>query len=288
MKNNLTILLLFLLSLKAIASPQSPDLIIYKNDTIPTYNLLIEKYLREKFIDDELTKFSFKGELIPLSCWRGYQGVYEVVDNKLYLLGMIDCGGLRNKRDLFSNESLVRIKEIFGDKVVKGRVLMDWFSGSINFTNNFHKRNILREDIFFLKRIFRYEKVLDFKNGNLIKDYDVNNYEKVKGGYNRLNKNKISKIIFKPLNKVNFKNDKDFDCSDNYVITIGDKGKVSKVKMARDEEEINKYYDKDEYQFCTKKIENSLVNLKFDILKNKGKPISEDVYIEINQQDNGK
>lgn len=284
----LLFLLLFFLSLKAIASPQLPDLIIYKNDTIPTYNLLIEKYLIEKFNDDELAKFSFKGELISLSCWRGYQGVYEVIDNKLYLLGMIDCGGLRNKRDLFSNESLARMKEVFGNKVINGRVLMNWFSGSINFTENFHKRNILREDIFFLRRIFRNEKVLDFSNGNLIKDYNVDNYEKVKGGYNRLNKNKISDIIFKPLSKVNFKNNKDFDCSDKYVITIGEKGKISKVKMVRDEEEINKYYDKDEYQFCINKIENSLVNLKFDILKNRGKPISEDVYIEVDQQDNGK
>ncbi|MCD1117728.1 hypothetical protein [Chryseobacterium turcicum] len=112
MKNNVAMLLLFLLSLKAIASPQSPDLIIYKNDTIPTYNLLIERYLREKFNDDELAKFSFKGELIPLSCWRGYQGVYEVIDNKLYLSGMIDCGGLRNKQDLFSNESLARMRKL--------------------------------------------------------------------------------------------------------------------------------------------------------------------------------
>ncbi|WP_175622269.1 hypothetical protein [Chryseobacterium schmidteae] len=283
----LLFLLLFFLSLRAIASPQLPDLIIYKNDTIPTYNLLIEKYLIEKFNDDELAKFSFKGELIPLSCWRGYQGVYEVIDNKLYLSGMIDCGDSRYRSRWFNEESLARMKEVFGDKVINGRVLMDWFSGSINFTENFHKNNILRENLFFLI-IFRNEKVLDFSNGNLIKDYNVDNYEKVKGGYNRLKKNKISDIIFKPLNKVNFKNDKDFDCSDKYVITINEKGKVSKVKMVRDEKEIDKYYNKDEYQFCIKKIENSLVNLKFDILKNRGKPISEDVYIEIDQQENGK
>lgn len=58
--------------------------------------------------------------------------------------------------------------------------------------------------------------------------------------------------------------------------------------MPYPEEEIEKYYDADEFDFCINKMFSALKDLKFDIIKDKGIPISEDIYIEIWIEDNGK
>ncbi len=48
--------------MKAFGSPQLPDYIIYKNDTIPTYNLILEKLLQVKTTDEgKLFGLSFRG-----------------------------------------------------------------------------------------------------------------------------------------------------------------------------------------------------------------------------------
>ncbi len=44
---------------------------------------------------------------------------------------------------------------------------------------------------------------------------------------------------------------------------------------------IDEYWERDEYNYCVNTILNALKKLKFDIIKDKGKPISEDIYIEI-------
>ena len=44
---------------------------------------------------------------------------------------------------------------------------------------------------------------------------------------------------------------------------------------------INNYQERDEYNYCINTIFSSLKKLKFDIIKDKGKPISENIYIEI-------
>ena len=66
-------------------------------------------------------------------------------------------------------------------------------------------------------------------------------------------------------------------------MTIDKEGKVSKVTMLEYQtaDSIDKYWDRDEYNYCVNAILNSLKKLKFDIIKDKGNPISEDIYIEI-------
>lgn len=49
----------------------------------------------------------------------------------------------------------------------------------------------------------------------------------------------------------------------------------------RTEEEINAHWERDEYNYCLETIYNALKKLKFDILKDKGEPITEDVVVEI-------
>ncbi len=46
-------------------------------------------------------------------------------------------------------------------------------------------------------------------------------------------------------------------------------------------EDINKFWDLKEYNYCIKVIRKGLRNLKFDILKVNGKPTEEKVFLKI-------
>lgn len=281
MKTTLKIVLIFF-TIKIFGSPQLPDYIIYKNDTIPTYNLILENYLQKQNPNEEkLFGLSFRGNentAVSFNCWRGYQAIYEVKNDSLFLNKIIDCFGLIDKRKIDSKKSLAKMKEIFGDKVIKEKVFLNWFSENISFPKKVKNNETLRWDGVFYK-IFKFETALNFFNGNLTSAKNVKNYEYIKGGINRIKKEKIAGILFKQLKKIKWNEEN--DCSEKYWITINEDGRISKVEMTYNEKEINDYFEKGEYEYCIDKIYNSLKNLQFDILKSKGIPISEKIYIEI-------
>ena len=277
-KNIIVIFTLIILPLRLLASPQMPDYIIYKNDTIPTYNLILEQYLQknEKFNSEKLFGLSFRNGSF-FNCWRGYQAIYKIENDSLYLTNIINCGEIRNK-NLNKSLSLEKMKTIFGEKVINSKVYINWFSGILNFPLN---NKLLRWDGVFYK-IYEKETIIEITNGKIIKSENVENYLKRPNSLSRKNKEKISDILFRKLKKVNWKNIEKLDCSEKYYVTIDKDGKVSKVNMQyKTNEEIEKYYDKNEYNFCINTIYTALKNLKFDIISDKGKPISEDIYIEI-------
>ena len=277
-------ILFLMLPLNLLASPQMPDYIIYKNDTIVTYNLIIEKYLQKQEISktENLFGLNFRDDS-SLNCWRGYQAIYKIENDNLNLVDIINCGELRNGK-INKTLSVEKMKAIFKEIYKDGKVFIDWFDGNINFPLT---DNILRWDGVFYK-IFNKEKVISIDKGIVYKIEDVNNYIDDPKRIDRQNQNKISDVLFKKLKKINWKNSNDFDCGAKYFVTIDENGKISKVRMLYSNEELEKYYEKDEYNFCISKMHNALKDLKFDIIKDKGKPISEDIYIEIWQKDNGK
>src|SRR5204862_486411 len=151
----LIITFLILPSLRMCASPQLPNYIIFRGDTIATYNLMLELYFQNQGTTDhgKLFGLSFR-DGASLNCWRVYQAFYEFDNDTLFLADIISCG----------------------------------------------------EDA------------------------------------------KVSKVIMP-----------------EYPI----------------QDSIDKYWYKDEYNYCINNVFKALQKLTFDIIKDKGKPISEDVYFEI-------
>jgi hypothetical protein len=272
------------LSLNTFASPQSPDYIVYKGDTLATYTVLLEQYfqLQEKADQGQLFGLSFR-DGSTFNCWRGYQAIYKLDNDSLFLVDIISCGERRNGI-INKAASADKMKLIFKEKFINDRVYIDWFSGDMKFPVS---NKVLRWDGVFYT-IYEREKVISILNGNILTTQDVENYVDEPNRIDRKDKNKISDILFKKLKKAKWKNKDDFDCSTKYMVTIDENGNVSKVRMLYSDEEIEKYYEKDEYSFCIKKMFDALKSLKFDIIKDKGKPIAEDIYIEIWVEDNGK
>ena len=65
------------------ASPQMPDYIIFRKDTIATYNLILEQYLQsqETTYTEHIFELTFR-EGSSLNCWRGYQAIYKIENER--------------------------------------------------------------------------------------------------------------------------------------------------------------------------------------------------------------
>ena len=90
-------LLLTLSTLRTFASPQSPDYIIYRDDTLATYTLILEQYfqLQGRADQGKLFGLSFR-DGATFNCWRGYQAIYKIDRDSLFLVDIISCGERRN------------------------------------------------------------------------------------------------------------------------------------------------------------------------------------------------
>ena len=266
-------LFLLLCSKQLIASPQEPDYIIYKNDTIATYNLILEAYLQEKNPEEtKLFGLSFRNTLKndsrSMDCWRGYQAIYEIENDSLFLSYIIECGTIKKINKKKSDKNL---HTLFGNQVKNKKVFIDWFSGDISFPQKSEdKQNkVIRWDEIFY-RIYELETVISISNGKVLKIENVENYVDDPERINRKNKEQIPDILFEELKNVKWEI-LDISCFGNYSITIDKNGNVSNVKRLFLPENIE----------CINTIYNALKELKFDIIKDKGKPISEDILIEI-------
>jgi len=285
-KHFLICLFIFFLTLSSFrlsASPQIPDYIIFKGDTIATYNLILEQYLQrhDTAQTEQLFGLNFRNrtnEGFSFNCWRGYQAIYKIDNDTLFLVDIINCGERRNGK-IDKTASIEKMKSIFGDHVINNKVYINWFSGDLNFPVS---NRVLRWDGVFYK-IYEKETVISIAFGKILKMENVDNYVDNPKAIDRKDKDKVSDIFFKKIKKAKWINIDSINCSEKYLITIGRNGKVSKVTMLsyQSQDTIDKYWERNEYYYCINTIFCSLKKLQFDILKDKGKPISEDIYIEI-------
>lgn len=277
------VFMLSIWSFRLLGSPQRPDYIIFEGDTFATYNLLLEPYLQKLDITEvpQLFGLAFR-QSASLNCWRGYQAIYLLENDSLFLVEIIDCGALAD-RTVDTARSLERMSALFGSAMRNNRVFMDWVSGTFSYPID---NSVLRWDGVFYT-IYERETVVKVDSGSVVDIRKVTNYEDTKSGIDRRNQHEISGILFEQLKEARWKNSKEFDCSSKYIVTINEKGIVSKVRMNYTDEEIESYYDKRECNFCLRKMQNALKQLRFDIIKDKGVPVSEDIYIEIWMEDDG-
>jgi hypothetical protein len=214
------------------------------------------------------------------NCWRGYQAIYTIENDSLFVSDIINCHSIKN----FDKETSKKyLKEVFGEKVQNDKVFIDWFSGVISFPTKFDDNKILRWDGVF-ERVFLNETVVKIDCGNVLEVSDQQNYDDLKNGIDRLERDSISNIIFDKIKSYKWTNLDKFDCSELYTIVIGVKGKITEVMMTeyQTKESIREFWDtKREYNYCIKSIKKSLSNMQFDILKKKGIPIEEIVFVEI-------
>ncbi|MDP2059303.1 MAG: hypothetical protein Q8J97_06165, partial [Flavobacteriaceae bacterium] len=163
------IIAILFLSQNSFTSPQIPDYEIYKGDTIPVYNLILEQYFQKIEKSDKGSLFGLKfREGASFNCWRGYQAIYLIENDSLFLKNIIDCG----ERKINQIASDQRINEIFGNQVKNEKIFIDWFSGKFSLPNG----DLLRWDGVFHKT-FENEILIKAQNGKIKSISKIKNYE---------------------------------------------------------------------------------------------------------------
>ena len=280
------VLLTSIASSRLLASPQMPDYVIYRNDTIAIYQLLLENYFHKAGTSDEgrLFGLSFRDNS-SFSCWRGYEAIYIIENDSLFLKYILDCGEFEFRKGRFNvKSSNKKIKAIFGDKVQNNKVFIDWYGGDISF----RRGDLLRWDGVFSRTYYK-EEIFSFKNGLLSKKELVDNYIDLPNGiprhfskekYRADNKH-ITDTIFSIIQKLDWKKLGDCGCDDRYLIIINEEGQIRQIRMLKslDEKENDEYAKK--HSKCITTFLEALKELQFDIVKWNGKPYQEKILFKI-------
>lgn len=270
MKSILPVILALIVSSYGWASPQRPDLLVFEGDTVRIYNLILEEYLGTKDSSEISTLFGFKfRDNSSFNCWRGYQAVYTIDHDSLFLTHVISCSEDFEKGLFDLDKSNKRIEALFPDQF-DSRILMNWYSGGIDIPLG----DLLRCDGIFYS-IPSVERSLQVLNGVIIKDTVYENYIDDNEKLNRRQKHIPYIGIY-----LEFKSNIDWSLipkDDEFpfldvIIFLDKNGLIDSVKC-------DTFCDEDDDQFYLQAIRNALINMPpWDIIMYKGKPIAETFY----------
>lgn len=114
--------ILFLFRFNTFGTAQLPDLLIYKGDTLEIIANPLESYPSV----DSLRSVMFGNDfgMEPTNCWRGYQAVWELKGNELYLVDILSCRYDEDKKK-------VNLQSLFGIKFINGKVKAEWLTANI-------------------------------------------------------------------------------------------------------------------------------------------------------------
>lgn len=216
----LLIISIFLLCKFSYGTGQVPDYLVYKGDTIAIFSNPLEKYF-------ELTG---KRELIDFvgcgstACWRGYKAIWELKDDKLYLVQVTSCHkscGLEIKN--------ANLKKMFGTETV----FVDWFTGKIIVPQGERVQYIHMG----YASIYEKELHISFKSGIRTSEKTISNEKIVNKIRLAIRQREIAKKIqdtlYYQVKKYivwdTIKTPRFDLCDEKYILTFNKKGKLKKV-----------------------------------------------------------
>lgn len=262
-------------SIRSWASPQQPEFLIVGNDTLPIFQLLLPGDMQER-----LNRYVFDNSdyldplddfVVTTALGRGYQGLWELADDTLYLLGFKKGSGLLGP------------ERMFPDKIKDGKVMADWYDSTLIIP----KGSVLRWDGIFC-RTYVEEEHLTFRHGHVSSRKTVHNYIDLPEGINRMAQNpfspgnEIAEVLFNQIVSV----ETDWNALDerslmgvmgDYLVTIGANGKVVSVTDEEGKRSV-----------VTRLFKRRLRGLQFDIIKFNGKPFKDRIvmYIDLDESNN--
>jgi hypothetical protein len=245
MKKISGILILIALSTKLFAGSQVPDICIFQKDslkdTLSTYAYPLETYLDQQ---DDRSLGGFKNCNSP-ACVRGYQAVWLVKKDSLFLINIQGC----NEQMSWCDESAIpSLKNIFGESVKNKRVFANWVNGNYRFFKG-------NEIPLLNKPMFESEKQVAFKNGKAKRIKHIRNVIPRRKAY-KVTQNTpemIVSLMQSDLDWHNLPESRFYKWYGEMTITILKNGKTS-VKLITDTDEAFRAAAEAEYQKCLNKV----------------------------------
>lgn len=190
---SLSTLLLIALAPVAYATGQAPDLLVYNGKTYDLFSNPLEDYYSYK---RRRPPFMIEPHTVISGVWRGYIATWEITDGRLYL-SKVDswlCGRYSKSR---RNKGCRRVtlRELFGKRVVNGRVLASWVSDRLRVPDGKEIQyvhmgygSIYERDMFF-----------EVEAGKILKQEMVDNTNLKLPSYEELQKSELEKLKSSPL-----------------------------------------------------------------------------------------
>ncbi|OYU66245.1 MAG: hypothetical protein CFE22_10245 [Cytophagaceae bacterium BCCC1] len=178
--------ILFLFRFNAFGTAQLPDLLIYKGDTLRIIANPLEDYPNFDSLRSIMFGNNYGCELT--NCWRGYQAVWELKGNELFLVDILSC--------CYNEDRLkVNLRSVFGGKYINGSVKADWFSTKIISPQG----KIVYYVHMGYDSIYQKEVEFQFKNGVLINTKTYDNSKSKISEYST-NPKKLQDFIYGKIN----------------------------------------------------------------------------------------
>ena len=225
----------------AFATPQSPDILVYKGDTISVYmRLLPDEFYKFDTVNIDnfeyvncilnINLFGNKETCYNTACGSGYWAMWEIIENQLYLIDIYSCCHYEDsiKADLTS---------LFKEQVIDGKIKADWITGK--FTSLQGKR-LLYDHNMGTGGIYEHEVEFYFTKGKLTKTKLYNNSKSRQSVYSQ-DQRKLQKHIY---GNIKWKNLPQKDSIIRVVVefSANEKGIIDYVEVVRG---YNKIYDQE-------------------------------------------
>nr|WP_321411245.1 energy transducer TonB [uncultured Carboxylicivirga sp.] len=154
MKKLLLISTIFWISVITFATEQTPDVLIYKSDTIFIDFYPLEKLMKsDSIIRNKIIDYS-DTTCMSSSCWRGHIGTWKIENDSLFLIELVN--GCEDYR--FS------LEQVFGkQKVNNKKVFANWVTKNIGAVFG----EFLRFDVENWESIYSNTFYCDIKNGHV-------------------------------------------------------------------------------------------------------------------------
>ncbi len=164
----LSSLLIFLLKSVSFATYQDPEILIYKGKRYDLHSSPLEAFYNYK-----LPKFWVEPNERWSSNGRGFIATWEIINDKLYLI-KIDSWFCRKSIRTKNGCRRVTLQDLFGRKVVNGRVSASWYTDKMEVT--------FGEQLLYASKpnlpIFEYEMFFDVEDGKVSEPELIDNYKR--------------------------------------------------------------------------------------------------------------
>lgn len=165
MKQLVIALLLCLLSFRIYATAQIGDIIIFKGDTSILHSLPLEQHPNINTLGKNI--FGGKKTCFTTACWHGYQAIWTVIDDEIYLTGIRSCCYHEDKIK-------ADLSKLFPNDYKNGKVKGSWVNGSIWIQQG----RLIHYVHQGFDSIYEREVELTIENGKVKNIQEHNNYVK--------------------------------------------------------------------------------------------------------------
>lgn len=107
---------------QCFATAQLPDKLVYNGDTLAIFSNPLEQLPGIDSLRPLL--FGAVQETVPTNCARGYQAIWTLSNNELFLSGICSCYGKENRQ--------ASLKQLFAGTFQNGQVKASWVNSNIH------------------------------------------------------------------------------------------------------------------------------------------------------------